>query len=171
MSDSPIHSWQPLEPFADTYLQVTIIEYVYVEGDDTPEEVGSTFVMVDGKATRTWLESIKDYDRKVEYVPITVFSGPKAVHAHDQAAHRSLCDISNQRLSKYNQSVEQAFFKTLEKPTCERCERVAKRLGADLASYQGIVLKPWDWANVDPDYRPGGKNHRFNRPSYGRAGK
>jgi hypothetical protein len=162
-----IYAHQPLEVNKDAWMLVTITHYDDpVAGDHTTQQ----FVMPYSSKTVTWVEGIKDLDVSVEYEPIEVKAAPKAVHViitYENGVDTTACTIHASRWKKYHQSLDQAFHRVYEKPSCKSCIRAIKdtiwQAPLEAGTLQGAVLKQWSWDDVDEDYRPGGPKHHYLR--------
>lgn len=155
---------QDLDLSPSPFILVTVT--VYEWGED--EAQGSHFTrwtMPKTKKSLDWLESLKDYDTHVEWEDMPHRMEPKGVHnlVVFEGEEMTACNLSYQRYRKYGQSIDQAFQRVLERPTCPTCKSGLKRLDqeAQVNEDVGLVLRQWSWDNVPEDYRPGGPKHRF----------
>jgi hypothetical protein len=165
-----IYGNQPLDTIQGNWLLVTVTQYE-VDGENEMTEIIDEFVMPDGSRTQTWLEGLKDYDRKVEWRPIVQKTQPKVVHAvisiSGAESDFTACRISSERWKKYHQTLDQAFHRVMERPNCKTCQVAVRgtqwKPDWDAGILGGATLKQWDWENVDEDYRPGGSKHHWSR--------
>jgi hypothetical protein len=112
-------------------------------------------IVSDHKKTRAWIEKYHP-DWTVKLVPL--FAGPQGVHIALRGM--TLCDLSHNRKDKWGMSFDDAFDLVDEEPTCPTCIARGRGVQGKLVT---AVLKPWDWANIHEDYRPGGRKYYGGR--------